>query len=323
VSALTHDSDVELWRKFKETHNKFYTKQEEVKRFNIFKKNLKLINTHNLAAKVGIISTTMQLGVTKFADMTNEEFRAERNGFRGAAQGRSKAHFEHRVRSDVNALPASVDWRTKNLVTPVKDQGQCGSCWAFSAVASLEGQHAKSSGKLVSLSEQNLVDCSTKEGNQGCNGGLMDDAFQYVKDAGGIDTETSYPYEGKDDTCKFNKANVGATLKSWVDVKSGDEAALADAAANVGPIAVAIDASSIWFQLYFGGVYDHTDCGNKPENLDHGVTVVGYGTDNGTDYWLIKNSWGDSFWGEKGYLRLKRNANNLCGVATQASYPQV
>ena len=172
--------------------------------------------------------SSFRLGVTKFADMTNEEFRAERNGYRGASH-QSNAHFEHRVRSNVNELPTSVDWRDKNLVTPVKDQGQCGSCWAFSAVASLEGQHAKATKKLVSLSEQNLVDCSTKEGNQGCNGGLMDQAFQYVEDAGGVDTEASYPYEGKDDTCKFNKANVGATLKSWVDVKSGDEVSFRNA----------------------------------------------------------------------------------------------
>jgi cathepsin L len=174
--------------------------------------------------------------------------------------------------------------------------------------------------KLVSLSEQNLVDCSTPEGNQGCNGGLMDQAFTYVEKNGGIDTEAAYPYEAQDEQCEFNKKTVGATVTSFTDVKSGDESALKSAAANIGPISVAIDASSFMFQFYSSGVYDDSQCGNKMENLDHGVTLVGYGTQDGKDYWLVKNSWAAT-WGEKGYIQMSRNKDNQCGIATAASYP--
>ncbi|CAH1788230.1 unnamed protein product [Owenia fusiformis] len=221
-------------------------------------------------------------------------------------------------------IPDTWDWRTKGYVTPVKNQLQCGSCWAFSTTGSLEGQHFKKTGKLVSLSEQNLVDCSTKEGNHGCQGGLMDYGFTYIKQNGGIDTEASYPYKAVDGKCAFNAANVGATDTGFVDVKSGDEGDLLNAVATVGPIAVAIDASHSSFQLYKSGVYHNFFCSSK--RLDHGVLAVGYGSESGIfekhDYWLVKNSWGSS-WGMDGYIKMSRNRNNNCGIATQASYPLV
>ena len=200
------------------------------------------------------------------------------------------------------------------------NKGQCGSCWAFSAVASLEGQHFKASGKLVSLSEQNLVDCSRKQGNQGCNGGLMDQAFTYIKVNKGIDTEVSYPYHAQDEKCRFKAANVGATETGFTDIDSGDENALATAIATVGPISVAIDASQDSFQFYTSGVYSDDSCSST--QLDHGVTAVGYGTQNGKDYYIVKNSWAET-WGDKGYILMARNDNNMCGIATAASYPTV
>lgn len=172
-------------------------------------------------------------------------------------------------------------------MTPVKDQGQCGSCWAFSSTGSLEGQHFAKTKQLVSLSEQNLVDCSQKQGNMGCNGGLMDQAFTYIKENKGIDTEKSYPYEAEDRTCRFKAADVGATDTGFTDIKSKNEEALQQAVATIGPIAVAIDASHNSFQLYKRGVYNEKSCSQT--QLDHGVLAVGYGTEGSDDYWLVKN----------------------------------
>merc|ERR1719290_328857 len=220
------------------------------------------------------------------------------------------------------AVPAKVDWRPKGYVTPVKDQKQCGSCWAFSATGSLEGQNFKKTGKLVSLSEQNIMDCSVPEGNHGCFGGIMDKAFEYVIKNNGVDTESSYPYEavnGKE--CKFNKDNIGATMSSYHDIPQNSEADLQKAVATIGPISVAIDASQPTFHFYKEGIYHDKKCSST--HLDHGVLAVGYGAEeNGKSYWLVKNSWNTS-WGMKGYIKMAKDKHNACGIATQASYPIV
>jgi len=305
------------WNLWKQTNNKVYSGAEEEVRRATWESNLKKVQQHNLQADLGV--HTFWLGMNKFADMTVTEFSRMMNGYNATMSGprRSGKTFTFDPLADV---PDTVDWRDKGYVTPIKDQQQCGSCWAFSSTGSLEGQHFKATGKLVSLSEQNLVDCSGAQGNQGCNGGLMDQAFKYIQVNNGIDTEDSYPYEAIDDKCRFTAANVGATDTGFTDITSKDETALKQAVATVGPISVAIDASHSSFQLYKSGIYHELFCSQT--RLDHGVLAVGYGTDSGKDYWLVKNSWGTS-WGNNGYIQMTRDKRNQCGIATAASYPTV
>nr|BAN20187.1 cathepsin L [Riptortus pedestris] len=306
-------SEGQEWERFKTTYGKSYPhKEEELYRQQVFVNNFRSIQAHNKKYEEG--KTTFTLKINKFADLTSEEFRKLYNGYKG------KTPSSQVYTDEGGDLPASVDWRPKGAVTPIKNQGQCGSCWAFSATGSLEGQTFLKKGKLVSLSEQNLMDCSEDYGNEGCDGGLMDQAFDYIKDNKGIDTEESYPYEAENGKCRFKKASIGATLKSYTDVKSGSESALQSAVANVGPISVAIDAGEFSFQFYESGIYYESAC--SPSALDHGVLAVGYGSNNKGDYWIVKNSWGED-WGDKGYILMARNKNNNCGIATQASYPNV
>ncbi|MCI3756263.1 C1 family peptidase, partial [Escherichia coli] len=315
--AFGLDLDAE-WNSFKETYAKVYkNSDEESYRRGVWEYHLDYIQQHNLAADNGVHS--FYLGVNEYADMPNIEFQRKMNGYRMRDTPLEGAST-YLPPSNIGDLPDTVDWRTKGYVTPVKNQGQCGSCWAFSTTGSLEGQWYRKTGKLISLSEQNLVDCSQKQGNQGCEGGLMDQAFTYIKVNHGIDTEASYPYLGVDESCRFSPANVGANDTGFVDITSKSESDLQSAVATVGPVSVAIDASHTSFQLYSHGVYHELFCSQT--RLDHGVLAVGYGTSDNKAYWLVKNSWGTS-WGMQGYIMMSRNRNNNCGIATAASYPTV
>jgi len=235
-------------------------------------------------------------------------------GYNRANKTRDGPKFVPRHRG---APPASLDWRTKGAVTPIKDQGQCGSCWSFSATGTMEGAIFLKSGKLISLSEQNLVDC-VQDGSYTCEtGGIMQDAYEYVVQAGGIEDESDYPYCGIDcdgESCQFDSSKVAADISSYQNVAQSENALLT--ATVQQPVSIAIDASSYQFQLYSGGVFNLPSCSST--QLDHGVLSIGYGTYNGVAYWLVKNSWGTS-WGMQGYIMMSRNKNNQCGVATDAS----
>jgi cathepsin L len=299
---------------FLQTNGKKYEDTEtELHRYNVWKSNHAMIDDHNKEAdKFGF-----ELEVNPYTDLTSEEFVAMYNGFKMAPTNSTRNTFKS---TPSFKAAENVDWREKGAVTPVKNQGQCGSCWSFSATGSLEGQHFLKDGQLVSLSEQNLMDCSTAEGNHGCKGGLMDKAFEYIIKNRGIDTEQSYPYQAHDERCRFRTANVGATMSSFRDIEHGDVNALMEAIQTIGPISVAMDASRPAFHAYKRGVYSDRTCSSK--KLDHGVLAVGFGTYEGTPYFLVKNSWGP-MWGMEGYFMIERSEENMCGLATQASYPIV
>ncbi|XP_042910064.1 cathepsin L-like peptidase [Parasteatoda tepidariorum] len=305
------------WVAFKTTFGKVYDGREELARRLIWEQKFAEVEHHNHLADFGFF--TYRKGINKYSDLSSTEIVSRLNGFK--SNYRQNGSGSNWVEPSNAYIPDEVDWREQGLVTPVKDQGDCGSCWAFSTTGSLEGQHKKKTGQLISLSEQNLVDCTWVYENNGCNGGWMDNAFKYIQDNLGIDTEVSYPYTANASlNCLFKKENVGANCTGYVDIGSGDEESLKKAVATVGPISVAIDASQPSFHSYQSGIYDEEFCSTS--ELDHAVLVVGYGTENGLDYWLVKNSWGTS-WGMNGYIKMSRNRDNQCGIATKASFPSV
>jgi cathepsin L len=302
-------NDRVLFQEFKRKFNKQYSAEEEATRFMVFQDNLKRIRDHNAA------DHSFTVGINQFSDLTNAEYRQK-----------------YLINLNVDPIPVvdsissptyALDWRNPsanplgiNAVTPVKDQGQCGSCWTFSTTGMIEGCTVVDGGSLVSLSEAEIVDCDKKD--YGCNGGWPYQAMEWVTENKGICTEAGYPYTPRDEPCKIQCTSV-ATLNSHTQVAAGDEAALAKACSSYGPISVAIDASNWSFQTYKSGVYDEPNCSSS--SLDHAVLVVGYGTDGGKDFWLVKNSWATS-WGTAGYIEMSRNKHNQCGIATQAWYGQ-
>jgi len=310
VLKSEHQKEFENWVA---EHGKTYNNVVEREfRYKIFVEALTKIIKHNREYDAGL--QTFKMGLNKYSDMLHSEL------FNDAQPHREPKTLAALPKPSGKAVPETFDWRDKGAVTEVKDQGQCGACWAFSATGSLESHNFLTKGDLVSLSEKNLIDCSQLYGNNGCGGGAYDFAWDYMLRSGGIDTEESYPYVPEDGECQYNPANSALELDSYVMIKPReDEEALKEAVATIGPMSVSIFAN-IDFQYYKGGVMTSETCSTS--FLNHAVLVVGYGNEDGQDYWLVKNSWGVSF-GEEGYIKMRRNYNNMCGVATSPMYPVI
>ena len=252
-------------------------------------------------------------GHNQFSDWHFAEYKAMLGYVRGESDVRAP------VARNTTNVASSVNWVEAGAVTPVKDQGQCGSCWAFSSTGSLEGAHFIASGELLSFSEQQLVDCAyIKYGNYGCNGGLQTNAYHYYEDGNDAELESVYPYKGTKGSCAYDAASAtSVTVSTFQDVtpNSIDEM---KAALNTAPLAIAIEADKLCFQTYKSGVFNNTKCGTT---LDHAVLAVGYGTEGGQDYWLVKNSW-NTPWGDQGYIKIAQVAGEgICGVQMDPQLP--
>lgn len=259
----------------------------------------------------------------KFINHTIEEFDELFKGLLKTSPVHETSCTQFNVDSSEYSSPDEWDWRDHGVVSTVKDQGQCGSCWSFSAVGSLEGAWAESTGELYNFSEQQLMDCSRRYGNMACNGGLMDKAFDYAIDEGMCKLE-DVPYDAKSEYCTkdIKSCKKVAHFSQCLNIPANNERLLREAVYRT-PVSVSIEADTKTFQFYKGGILDSTNCGTE---LDHGVLAVGYGEEEGKKYWIVKNSWGSS-WGENGYIRIARSDSKdyegVCGIAKDASFPIV
>ncbi|KAK3578863.1 hypothetical protein CHS0354_010224 [Potamilus streckersoni] len=289
----------DTWVQYKKDYGKSYRSTEiEDLRYTIFESKLKLIEEHNARYVMG--KESFYLGFNQFSDMTELEF-LEMLRFVAPNETEINSICSLYLPAENTVVPDYVDWTEQGYVTPVKNQ-----------TGSLEGQNFRKTGQLVALSEQQLVDCSSGFGNMGCDSGYVSEAFAYIQSFGGVESEQDYPYIETVQNCMAIKSKVAATCSGCIHTQSGSESSLQLAVAGVGPVSVAIYASSS-FQNYQGGVYDNPLCNGQ---INHAVLIVGYGKDKGTgkDYWLVKNSWGTS-WGENGYIKMSRNKSNQCWIA--------
>ncbi|XP_050298279.1 procathepsin L-like isoform X3 [Anthonomus grandis grandis] len=308
VNASLIEKHQALFETFKVNNGKSYRNQvEEVQRFNIFSANVLEIEQHNALYEQGLVS--YKKAVNQFTDLTQGEFEA----YLGL---HVKPVLNNTIPYELKGLkvPTSVDWRSAGQVTGVKNQGSCGSCWSFSVTGSTEGAYYRKHKQLVSLSEQQLVDCSTNI-NYGCNGGFIDDTFPYIEQYG-LQSESSYPYTGVDGSCKYDSSKVVTKVSNYVSLY-GSESKVLEVVGGTGPVSIAMDAS--YLSSYSSGIYADSKC--TTTNLNHAVLIVGYGSQNGQNYWIVKNSWGSS-WGEQGYFRLLRGSNE-CGCAQDPVYPNI
>ena len=304
--------------KFKAKYHKVYASaEEEAARERAFETSVRLVRRHNHAFEQGL--TSYRMAINAFADVLPA---APSAGHDSSSSSSSSGPAPLRLRSPDNTglaigqhVNKSVDWRTHGDVSPVRNQGQCGAPWAFAAVEAVESMNAIATGTLTILSLQQVIDCSSPYGTQGCNGGTTGDAFAYIVANGGLDSAADYPTTGTAEPCdKEKEKHIVAKVAGYKHVPPNNETLL-EAAVFQRPVAAAIDASSSSFLMYSGGVYDGP-CGTQ---LDHAVVVVGYTP----EYWIVKNSWGSS-WGENGYIFMKRGVSaphGICGIAMAASYP--
>lgn len=289
---------------------KYATEEEQMKHFAVYLENARFVQENNAKTQ------SFSLELNEFADLLPEDLPL---GL--FIEESSNISSNQTVWIDTNTeLPEEVNWVALGAVTKAKNQKDCGSCWAFSAVGAMEGAHFLKTGKLVSLSEQQLVDCAKAYGNKGCKGGKMDKAFKYVIETGGISSEKAYKYKASKGKCQAKKVPLKANITGYSDIPRYNEFQLKAAVAQ-RPVSIAIQANQKVFQLYKKGVIDH-GCGHE---LDHGVLLVGYGEEAGKPYWLVKNSWG-KHWGEHGFVKILRDDGNksgpgMCGVASYGSYP--
>jgi len=307
--AAAHD---QAWEDYKLEFDKHYSPKEEAVRYANWKKDTEEVLLHNMA-----YGNEFTQAVNELSDLSEEEYERLYLSSLIIPQGPSNATMHV---PDNEPMPNAIDWRQQGLVTPIKNQGQCGSCYSFSATGALEGAWKKAKGTLPSLSEQQYVDCSGRYGNYGCRGGWYQSCWKYARDAGGNEPESAYRYTARQGRCRFNRGQVVATVSGFHDTHAGSENDLTNALARVGPVSVAIDASASTFRRYRSGVHYSRSCSSR--RLNHAVLAVGYGSEGGSDYYLVKNSWATS-WGAGGYIKMARNKRNNCGIASKPSYPIV